>query len=206
MADFGALVWYLSYRHGVPLPNPAQDLYLFDGAKAAIESRITSADIRRQIAAMPIASELDPDVLDRLAASASSDQYKQGETISDEGSDHSLRLLQQGRARLVLRQHGFEDLAVLDLEAGDIMSVLAESSATDQATLNVAITDCTVITIPEEDAAVVLSLAHDLAAVLEQIGVTRRRRIQRILGRVQHADTESDPTSDKPTPTQGRRP
>ncbi|MBT8240676.1 MAG: mechanosensitive ion channel family protein, partial [Acidimicrobiia bacterium] len=30
-ADLGALVWYLTYRHDVPLPNPAQDLYLFDG-------------------------------------------------------------------------------------------------------------------------------------------------------------------------------
>ena len=30
-ADFASLVWYLSYRRGVPLPNPAQDLYLFDG-------------------------------------------------------------------------------------------------------------------------------------------------------------------------------
>ena len=37
-ADFGALVWYLSYRHDVPLPNPAQDVYVFDGAKTAIEA------------------------------------------------------------------------------------------------------------------------------------------------------------------------
>ena len=35
-ADFASLVWYLSYRHGVPLPNPAQDLYLFDGTAAAV--------------------------------------------------------------------------------------------------------------------------------------------------------------------------
>ena len=34
-ADFASLVWYLSYRHGVPLPNPAQDLYLFDGVQTA---------------------------------------------------------------------------------------------------------------------------------------------------------------------------
>ncbi len=37
-ADFGALVWYLSYRHDVPLPNPAQDVYVFDGAKSRCRS------------------------------------------------------------------------------------------------------------------------------------------------------------------------
>jgi small-conductance mechanosensitive channel len=32
--DFGTLVWYQSHRHGVPLPSPAQDLYLYDGVAA----------------------------------------------------------------------------------------------------------------------------------------------------------------------------
>jgi small-conductance mechanosensitive channel len=67
-ADFGALVWYLSYRHDVPLPNPAQDLYLFDGAKTAIESQITSADIRRRLVDAPMTGDLDDDTLDQLAS------------------------------------------------------------------------------------------------------------------------------------------
>ncbi len=48
-ADFAALVWYLSYRHGVPLPNPAQDLYLFDGNASALASQVSSADVRRAL-------------------------------------------------------------------------------------------------------------------------------------------------------------
>ena len=202
-ADFGALVWYLSYRHGVPLPNPAQDLYLFDGAKTAIESQITSADIRTQIADMPIAAELNDDVLDQLAVAASIDQYKQGETITDEGADHSMCLLQRGRARLVLRQEESEDLVVLDLEAGDALGVLAELPTTDRATLIVALTDCDVVTIPQEAAAPALSLAPDLAAVLEQLAVTRHRRIRRMLRRVGEADTKSGSASDAAMLTQG---
>ena len=69
-ADFGALVWYLSYRHDVPLPNPAQDLYLFDGAQTAIESHVTAADLRRRLVGSALLQGLDDDVLDRLAAAA----------------------------------------------------------------------------------------------------------------------------------------
>jgi CRP-like cAMP-binding protein len=203
MADFGALVWYLSYRHGVPLPNPAQDLYLFDGAKAAIESRITSADIRRQIADMPLAADVNDDVLDQLAAAASIGQYRQGETIRDEGAEHSVQLLQRGRARLVLRQEGSEDLVVLDLEAGDVLGVLTELPANDRAVLIVAVTDCDVMTIPQEAASHAVLMAPDLAAVLEQLAVTRRRRIGRMLRRVRQTETESGPVSDAATPTQG---
>ena len=34
-SDFGSLVWYQSHRHGVPLPSPAQDLFLHDSAAEA---------------------------------------------------------------------------------------------------------------------------------------------------------------------------
>ena len=92
-ADFGALVWYLSYRHDVPLPNPAQDLYLFDGAKTAIESQITAADIRRRLVDVPVIAELDDTVLDHLAAHASVEQYQRGETIIAQGERRDLFLL-----------------------------------------------------------------------------------------------------------------
>ncbi len=103
-ADFGALVWYLSYRHDVPLPNPAQDIYVFDGAKTAIDSQITTADIRRRIVDMPLVAGLDDNALDNLAAVASIEQYQQGETIIEEGTERDLLLLDAGRARLVLRR------------------------------------------------------------------------------------------------------
>ncbi|MDH3753847.1 MAG: mechanosensitive ion channel family protein [Acidimicrobiia bacterium] len=183
-ADFGALVWYLSYRHDVPLPNPAQDLYLFDGTKTAIESQITAADIRRRIVDTPLLADLDDDVLDQLAAAASIGQYRRGETIIAEGAQRNVLLLHEGRARLVLRREGAEDLDVVDIEAGEVFGVLDEPPETDRAALVVAMTDCDVVTIPPEAAGRVISLAPELAAVLEQLAVTRRRRIERVLRRM----------------------
>jgi small-conductance mechanosensitive channel/CRP-like cAMP-binding protein len=183
-ADFGALVWYFSYRHDVPLPNPAQDLYLFDGAKTAIESTVTSADIRRRIAAAPLVNDLGDEVMDQLAASGSLDQYKRGETILTEGgAQRNLLLLVAGKARLVLRRDGVEDLNVLDIEVGEVFGVLAEPPESDRAALVVALTDCEVVRISAEGTGRAIALAPDMAAALEQLATTRRRRIERVLRR-----------------------
>jgi len=185
-ADFGSLVWYLSYRHGVPLPNPAQDLYLFDGAKTAIESQVTAADIRRCLVAAPLLSELDDDVLDRLAGDASLSRYERGETIVVEGEQSDLLLLHEGRARLFIRPSEGEDLEVLEFDAGEVFGILDEAPEIDGAVLVSATTDCDVVRIPPEAAGRVISDAPALAAVLEQIAVTRRRRIGRVLRRSAH--------------------
>jgi CRP-like cAMP-binding protein len=197
-ADFGALVWYMTYRHDVPLPNPAQDLYLFDGAKTAIENQVTEADIRGRIADVPLMSGLDDDALDKLAAVASLGQYQRGETIIEEGRQRDLLLLHSGRARLVVRRDGADDLKVLDIERGEVFGVLNDLPEADRA-LIVAVTDCEVVRIPPEGAGRAVALAPDLAAVLEQLAVTRRRRIERMLRR--SAGTEvarSTPTSSTP--------
>lgn len=181
-ADFGALVWYLSYRHDVPLPNPAQDLYIFDGAKAAVESEVTTADIRRRIVGMPLVVGLDEGALDNLATVASIGQYQRGEIIIEEGTQRDLLLLHEGRARLVLRRQDADDLSVVDIEAGEVLGVLNEPPTSAQA-LVVAVTDCEVVRIPPEGASRAITLAPDLANVLDQLAVTRRRRIERVLRR-----------------------
>jgi small-conductance mechanosensitive channel/CRP-like cAMP-binding protein len=188
-ADFGALVWYLSYRHDVPLPNPAQDLYLFDGAKTAIESQITSADVRRRLVGVPMMTELDDDTLDHLAAAASIGQYQRGETIIIEGEQNDLLLLHKGRARLLLRQDDTEDLDVLDFDAGEVFGVLDGAPGIDGAALVVAATDCEVVKIPPDAAGRAIAAAPDLATVLEQIAVTRRRRIDRVIRRASRDST-----------------
>lgn len=193
MADFGALVWYLSYRHDVPLPNPAQDLYLFDGAKTAIESQVTSADIRRRIVGAPIVAELDDDLLDELAAASTIGQYRRGETIIEEGAQNDLLLLVSGRAELVLRQDGVEDLGVLDFEPGEVFGVLNEPPDAQRSALVVATTDCDVVRIPPEGAGRALAAAPALAAMLEQVGVTRRRRVDRAIRRSARAATTTRP-------------
>jgi len=186
-ADFGALVWYLSYRHDVPLPNPAQDLYLFDGERTAIESRVTSAQIRRRISDSPLVAELEDEVLDQLAAGASLSQYQRGETIFGRGERRVLQLVVDGRARLVLRGGDGTDVDVLDIEAGEVVGVLDELPDMDREALVIAITDCDVVTVTAESASRAVLLAPDLATVLEQLAVSRRRRIERVLRRVENS-------------------
>jgi len=181
-ADFGALVWYLTYRHDVPLPNPAQDLYLFDGAKTAIESQVTSADLRRRILDLPFFVALSDDALDELSAAASLRQYRMGETIIEEGAERDLMLLHAGRAQLVLELEDADDLNVLEMETGEVFGVLQESPGSGRA-LVVATTDCDVVSIPPEGAGRALAVAPELAEMLEQLAVTRQRRIERALSR-----------------------
>ncbi len=203
-ADFGALVWYLSYRHDVPLPNPAQDIYVFDGAKTAIDSQITTAEIRRRIVDMPLVAGLDDNALDNLAAVASIEQYQQGETILEEGTERDLLLLDAGRARLVLRRDDADELNVVDLEAGEVLGVLNELPESGRAMV-VAMTDCDIVRIPPDGASRAIALAPDLAEMLDQLATTRRRRIERVMRRSNaeaaralalptHADTPRDAT------------
>lgn len=198
-ADFGALVWYLSYRHDVPLPNPAQDLYLFDGARTAIENQVTTADIRRRIADMPLLAGLEDGALDNLAAVASIGQYQRGEIIVEDGAQHDLLLLHEGRARLMLRRDDTDELNVVDIEAGDVLAVLNEPPSSGRA-LVVAVTDCEIVRIPPEGASRAITVAPDLADVLEQLAVTRRRRIERVLRR-SNAPVDTTPITTAPTPT-----
>jgi small-conductance mechanosensitive channel len=196
-ADFAALVWYLTYRHDVPLPNPAQDIYIFDGAKVAIESQVTTADIRRRIVGIPLVTGLDDAALDHLASVAAVGQYRSGETIIEEGMQHDLLLMHAGRARLVLRREGADDLNVVDIEAGEVFGVLNEPPETCRA-LIVAVTDCEVVRIPPEGASRAIALAPDLANVLDQLAVTRRRRIERVLRRSDRSSTTPPPTMTTP--------
>lgn len=185
-ADFGALVWYLSYRHDVPLPNPAQDVYVFDGAKSAIESQTTTADLRQNLFESPLLAELDDDVLDQLAAGAQFAQYQAGETIATEGGRHDLLLLHSGRAALVLESVDSPSVGVLDvvdIEDGELFGLLEETQHVGRTALVRAMTDCDVVRISPEAAAYAVAHAPDLALALDQLGVTRQRRIERVIRR-----------------------
>ncbi len=183
-ADFGALVWYLSYRHGVPLPNPAQDLYLFDGAKTAIESQLTTADVRRRLMDAPAMAQLDENVMDQIAASASADQYQLGETIVAQGEHHDVYLLHEGRARLMLRRDGDDDVVVADIEPGELIGAVDDPPDAGHRVVVVAVTDCEVVRIPADAAARAVALVPEIATLLDQLAVTRRRRVDRVLRRL----------------------
>jgi small-conductance mechanosensitive channel len=184
-ADFASLVWYLSYRHGVPLPNPAQDLYLFDGVQTAIASQVTPADVRRALLDAPLLAEAPDEVLDRLAAGSSIATYEAGEVIVGSGGERDVFVLADGRAGLVLRGVGRTDLDVLDHGSGEVLGVLGGFEGSDRDVVVVARVDCRVVRIPADVAAAAFTSAPGLAAAVEQLGLSRRRRCDRALRRAQ---------------------
>jgi small-conductance mechanosensitive channel len=201
-ADFASLVWYLSYRHGVPLPNPAQDLYLFDGTQSAIESQVSSADIRQALLGAPLLAELDDEILDRLAADSTIETYQQGEVIivSDDVSDWYV--LDSGEAHLVLRGNDLGDLDVLDHSPGEILGVLGDLPDSDQHGVVTAASDCRVVRVPAAAAAVALTASSALAGGLETLRLSRRRRCDRVLRRAQRLSDAAVALPVEP-PTQG---
>ena len=184
-ADFAALVWYLSYRHGVPLPNPAQDLYLFDGTAAALESQVSSADVRRALMGAPLLAEVSDDVLDGLASASTIDTYQAGEVIIAPGVVSGLHILDSGQARLVLHNDDLGDLEVLEHTAGEFLGVLGDLGDSGSRAAVVASTDCRVVHIPSAAAAGALTSSSGLAAALEQLTLSRRRRCERVVRRRQ---------------------
>ena len=182
-ADFASLVWYLSYRHGVPLPNPAQDLYLFDGVQTALASQVSPADVRRALLDSPLLAEVSDEVLDRLAADSSLATYAAGELIIASGDQSGVFVLADGRARLLLRGADGSDLEVLDHGPGELLGVLGDFDDVGRHVVVVATGDCRVVRIPADAAAAALASSNGLAAAFEQLGVSRRRRCDRTLRR-----------------------
>ena len=182
-ADFASLVWYLSYRHDVPLPNPAQDLYLFDGVQTALAAQVSPADVRRVLLEAPLLAEVSDDVLDRLASASSISTYETGEVIISSGDRRDVFVLADGKARLALRDADGTDLHVLDHGPGELLGVLGEVEASDRDAVVVAVGDCRVVRIPADAAAAALAMSAGLASAFEQLGVSRRRRCDRAVRR-----------------------
>ena len=187
-ADFSSLVWYLSYRHDVPLPNPAQDLYLFDGATTALAAQTSSADVRRALAHTSLFAEASDDVLDAVAAASSIERYQAGEVMLDSDTTSDLCLLDDGRARLVLEGDGTARIDVLEHATGEVLGLLGEPPSGDRRAVVIATTDCRIVRISAAAAAGAVSGSDALAAALEQLRASRRRRCERVLRRTQRSE------------------
>ncbi len=186
-SDFGSLVWYHSHRMDVPLPSPAQDLYLWDGDKVALQGRPDHASLLQGIRSASLLGQLSDDDLDRLASGASREQFARDETIMDANVRHTLAVLERGRARLVLRIAGGPDVTVLDLDAGDVLGLLDTPDAEAAPGLAlIAVSDCDVLVLQPEVARTVISGSSALTAALEQLAMSRRRRAQRVVRRLAH--------------------
>ena len=204
-SDFGSLVWYYSHRHDVPLPSPAQDLYLYDGVEAGLAGRVDRAEMRRRLTGSPLLAELDDDILDAVAASASAARYAKDETIMIEGETTDLVVLHHGSARLMLRGHD-EELAVLTLEPGELFGVLDQSDSAAHRPVVVATTDCEVVRIAAKSVGDLMSRAPALSSAIEQLRTVRRRRIARILRRAQTIPAAAEPGVTDAVPASGAGP
>jgi small-conductance mechanosensitive channel len=183
--EFGGLVWYHSYRHDVPLPSPAQDLYLWDGVHTAETSRPDRAEVRRRLQRSPLLDHLADADMDQLAVGATPARYSTGETITDGGTGQALFVMWQGQARIVIDGYNDETLTVTDVGAGEVFGLVrsSEIDAAARAPRVVAVTDCEVVIIPADVATAVASRTPELTEALERLFATRQRRLERVLRR-----------------------
>ncbi len=192
-SDFGSLVWYHSHRRNVPLPSPAQDLYLHDGAAAAAADRPVRAEVLAQLRQSALLDQLDDEAVDALADVALPRRYARGEVIVAADADPDLFLLSAGHAALVLRG-GQGDTPVVDFAEGDLFGLVDHPAIDGLLPVVVAVDDCDVLAIGPEVAGTVISRNPSLSSALDQMGASRRRRIRHVLRRLD-LGAEGVPTS-----------
>jgi CRP-like cAMP-binding protein len=185
-SDFGSLVWYQSHRHNVPLPSPAQDLYLWDGPTAGIDEASSPANVRAALARSPLLGSLPDDELDRLVQATRTAQFATGEIIArSDGDRRTVVLLDHGEAelRVLTTAPGSDEpdeLVVATLSDGDVVIQLAAVSVGGDPVVVRAQTDCRVLLVDGAVAGEVGSRHGDLAAAIGRTTSTWRRRIERL--------------------------
>lgn len=199
MSDFGSLVWYQSHRHKVPLPSPAQDIFLHDGD--APEAVPGPAETRVALGQSPLLSTLEEADLDRLVQATSYARYAVGELISiSSASARNLVLIVDGRARIVLRRPDGDETTFGELADGDIAGLLAEQSVGGNAIGVRAVTDCQVAIVEGDAIEEVASRSVDLAAAFNRMASVRRRRAERMIATPVASSGDSDDVHDTGTP------
>ncbi|MCP3856463.1 MAG: mechanosensitive ion channel [Actinomycetia bacterium] len=190
-SDFGSLVWYQSYRHQVPLPSPAQDLYLWDGPRTQDAGEPELADIRQMLRQTPMLSTLDDSALDRLAQASTPERFAVAETLLDSRTPtRDVVVLREGRAQLVLVTEGSE-IPIGDLSTGEIID-LATSMPDGGGPIAVrALTDCEVLIVDPDVLGEIGSRAPDVADAFNRVSAIRRRRLGR-LSRQRGVETVGD--------------
>jgi small-conductance mechanosensitive channel len=198
-SDFGALVWYQSRRHNVPLPSPAQDLFIHDPIAEAKAAEPTLAELRESLLGSPLLENLPEADLDRLAHSSRPVRYRAGELMFDSESEvRDLLLVVAGSGRLVLLDPGFEQEVINEVGPGDLVGLLDSRHSENQVVALRAVTDCDVLVVPEEVMGEVGSRNADVAAALNRLLALRQRRIARLvqrrsmaLGAAAHQDADA---------------
>lgn len=182
--DFGALVWYQSHRHNVPLPSPAQDIFLHDPAAEAEAAAPTLAQLREAVRTSPLLAQLpDPD-LDRLAQVARRARFRAGELMVDPAAEVAdLIVVVDGQAQLVLLVPGSDEAVVSDIGAGDLVGLLDGRVEEGLVVAVRAVTDCVVTLLPAEVVGEAASRNAEIAAAFNRLVALRTRRVERLIAR-----------------------
>lgn len=204
-SDFGSLVWYQSHRHDVPLPSPAQDLYLYDGVEAGLSGTPDRAEIRQRLRSSPLLDQLTDDHLDRLSSGAAAARYAGGEIILDtRTTSRDLFVLWSGTARIVATSADGVSRDVVELNPGDVFGLLGKSEGWLQPPRVIAVDDCEILRVNQAVAQEVTSHNPVLAAVLNQVTNSRRRRLDRILESAENAAALDSDVAEMGTSTEER--
>ena len=179
---FGSLVWYQSERQGVPLPSPAQDLFLHDPVAEAAAAAPDPAVIREQLRRSSLLALLSGDEIARLAAATRPARFAVGELMVDGSTARrDLMVILSGTAAMVVLEPGKDEAFVTELTAGETVGVL-EGPRGGHHTLAVrARSDCEALIVDAEAAGDVASRNADLAAALNRLAGIRHRRLERVL-------------------------
>jgi small-conductance mechanosensitive channel len=179
-SDFGALVWYHSHRHDVPLPSPAYDLYVYDGVAASASSRPDPPTVQRRLRSSPLLDQLDDDAVEQLGSAATADRFARDETIVTADPDRSdLVVLWAGHARLVAADAEGAAVEIGQFGPGDVFGLLGRRGVRTHPARVEAVTDCEVIVVDGGRAADVISRNPELSEALEQLLASQQRRIER---------------------------
>lgn len=196
-STFGSLVWYASHRHDVPLPSPAQDLYLYDGVKAGEAGIPDRAEIRRRLRVSALFDQLDDDELDRLAAGARAERFAENEVILQASRENpGLYVLWAGSARMTIAVDEDTTLSIAELEPGDVFGLVGRSENWPQPPKTSAISDCEVVIVDNAMAQAVTSHNPALASAFNQVINARRRRIDRVVERTIRAPAPEAPSGE----------
>jgi small-conductance mechanosensitive channel/CRP-like cAMP-binding protein len=189
-SQMAALVWYSSERLGVPLPSPAQDLYLWDGVATAAGKVVGADAVRRHLSTSPMTAGLPDADLDLLASAARYELFCAGETMLDlERADpDDLRIIVSGHAAIVAEFPEGDAVTVSELEQGDVFGLLRRDHLDDVAPQVVALADCEVVTVAAATAAIVIGRTPALSDALHRLATSRRRRLERLSAGLRPAD------------------
>jgi CRP-like cAMP-binding protein len=140
------------------------------------------AEIRRRLRRSSLLDQLGEDDLARLAVATQPVRFARGEVIVDaDAVNRDLYVLWDGKARMVVDDADGSQRSIAEFSGGDVFGLLSRSDEWDETPRVVAITDCEVLIIGADAAGGAASRNPALAGALNQLMVTRRRRVERML-------------------------